>query len=94
MNILSAPDAARVAGLIRRRVLDAELAALIEILAGAGHLRTATGVDTAADVLYAVINEEVFELLTADCNWDVDRFRRWATSLMLQQLVGIDTTDA
>jgi len=68
--------------------------ALIEILAGAGHLRTATGVDTAADVLYAVINEEVFELLTADCNWDVDRFRRWATSLMLQQLVGIDATDA
>jgi hypothetical protein len=33
VNILSAPDAARVAGLIRRRVLDAELAALIEILA-------------------------------------------------------------
>ena len=33
MNITSAPDTARIAGLIRRRVLDAELAALIEILA-------------------------------------------------------------
>lgn len=33
MNIASAPDTARVAGLIRRRVLDAELAALLEILA-------------------------------------------------------------
>jgi hypothetical protein len=34
VNITSAPDTARLAGLIRRRVLDAELAALIEILAG------------------------------------------------------------
>ena len=34
MNITSAPDTARIAGLIRRRVLDAELAALVEILAG------------------------------------------------------------
>jgi hypothetical protein len=34
VNITSAPDTARIAGLIRRRVLDAELAALVEILAG------------------------------------------------------------
>jgi hypothetical protein len=33
VNITSAPDTARIAGLIRRRVLDAELAALVEILA-------------------------------------------------------------
>jgi hypothetical protein len=33
VNILSAPDVARSAGLIRRRVIDAELAALVEILA-------------------------------------------------------------
>jgi hypothetical protein len=33
VNILSAPDIARLAGLIRRRVIDAELAALVEILA-------------------------------------------------------------
>jgi hypothetical protein len=34
VNIASAPDSARIAGLIRRRVLDAELAALVEVLAG------------------------------------------------------------
>jgi hypothetical protein len=34
VNILSAPDTARTAGLIRRRVVDAQLAALLEILAG------------------------------------------------------------
>jgi hypothetical protein len=33
VKILSAPDTARIAGLIRRRVIDAELAALVEILA-------------------------------------------------------------
>jgi hypothetical protein len=33
VNILSAPDTARPAGLIRRRVIDAQLAALLEILA-------------------------------------------------------------
>jgi hypothetical protein len=33
VNITSAPDTARLAGLIRRHVLDAELAALVEILA-------------------------------------------------------------
>jgi AcrR family transcriptional regulator len=66
---------------------------LIEILAEAGHLRTVTDVDTATDVLYAIINEEVFQLLTEDCGWGVDRFRSWATSLMLQQLRGVDATD-
>jgi hypothetical protein len=34
VNITSAPDTARIAGLIRRRILNAELAALVEILAG------------------------------------------------------------
>jgi hypothetical protein len=33
VNITSAPDTARLAGLIRRHVLDAQLAALVEILA-------------------------------------------------------------
>jgi hypothetical protein len=33
VNITSAPDIARLAGLIRRQVLDAELAALVQILA-------------------------------------------------------------
>ena len=58
MNILSAPDAARVAGLIRRRVLDAELAALIEVLA-AHRLPVviaapASAADAAADLLAAL----------------------------------------
>ena len=50
MKILSAPDAARVAGLIRRRVLDAELAALIEILAAHRLPLVIAAPATAADV--------------------------------------------
>lgn len=61
---------------------------LIEILRRSGHLRPGLGVDTAADVFYGLLNEEVFQLLTVDCGWNVERFRRWATPLLLHQLVG------
>ncbi|HEX4983406.1 MAG TPA: helix-turn-helix domain-containing protein [Ilumatobacteraceae bacterium] len=70
----------------RRRRTDQRR--LIEILSNAGHLRPELDVDTAADVFYGLLNEEVFQLFTVDCGWDVERFQRWATSLMLQQLVG------
>lgn len=63
---------------------------LIETLWRAGHLHPELDVDTAADVFYGLLNEEVFQLFTADCGWAVERFQRWATSLMLQQLVGAD----
>ena len=44
--------------------------------------------DTAADVYYALINEDVFELLTIDCGWDVERFQDWATGLLRHQILG------
>ena len=69
----------------RRRRTDQRR--LVEMLADAGHLRPGLDVATASDVFYAVMNEEVFELLVTDCGWDVERFRRWATSLMIQQLL-------
>ena len=40
---------------------------LIETLWRSGHLRPDLDVDTAADVFYGLLNEEVFQLLTADC---------------------------
>jgi AcrR family transcriptional regulator len=67
----------------RRR---ADQRALIEILSSSGHLRADVAVDTAADILYGLINEEVFQLLVGDCGWTVERFKNWATNLMLQQL--------
>ena len=70
----------------RRRRSDQR--ALVEILSSAGRLRPDLDVDTAADVFYGLINEEVFQLFVQDCGWDVERLRRWATSLMMQQLIG------
>jgi AcrR family transcriptional regulator len=72
----------------RRRRSDQR--ALIEILSSAGRLRPDLDVDTAADVFYGLINEEVFQLFVRDCGWDVERLKRWATSLMMQQLIGDD----
>lgn len=63
---------------------------LIDLLARSGHLRADVSMETAADVFYAVMNEEVFQLLVADCGWDIARFRRWSTEVMTQQLVGSD----
>jgi AcrR family transcriptional regulator len=60
---------------------------LIEILAHADHLHPDVNVETAADVLYGLINEEVFQLLSADCAWPIDRFVNWATALLQQQLL-------
>jgi AcrR family transcriptional regulator len=75
----------------RRR---ADQRALIEILSRSGHLRPEVDADIAADVLYGLINEEVVQMFTSDCGWEVDQFRRWATSLMLQQLVVTDVSPA
>ena len=61
---------------------------LVEILSQSGHLRRDLDVETAADIVYALLNEEVFQLLTGDCAWTLDRFHSWAASLLAQQLVG------
>jgi hypothetical protein len=70
----------------RRRRRD-DQRRLIEILWRTGHLQPGLDVDTAADVAYGLLNEEVFQLLTVDCEWEIERFRRWTTSLMLHQLI-------
>ncbi len=75
-----------------RRRRRADQRRLIEILWRCGHLRPGLDVDTAADVVYGLLNEEVFQLFTVDCEWDIKRFQGWATSLMLQQLIGADVT--
>jgi AcrR family transcriptional regulator len=71
----------------RRRRRD-DQRRLIEILWRAGHLRPDIDVESAADAFYGLMNEEVYQLLTTDCGWDVERFQRWSTSLMLHELVG------
>ena len=83
------PDVGALLDDNRRRRRD-DQQQLIEILGRSGHLRPELDVDTAADVFYGLLNEEVFQLLTIDCGWDIERFGAWATSLMLHQLAGVD----
>ena len=61
---------------------------LVEVLDRSTHLRAGLEVQEATDIFYGLINEEVFLLLTADCGWDEARFRRWATRVLVQEMVG------
>jgi AcrR family transcriptional regulator len=85
------PDVGTLLKENRRRRRD-DQRRLIEILERAGYLRPGLEIDTAADVFYGLLNEEVFLLLTTDCEWEVDRFRGWAISLLRHQLVAPDGT--
>ena len=69
-----------------RRRRRADQRAIVGMLEAAGHLPTAADPSAAADVVYALLNEEVFQLLTVDCGWHADRYRTWATALLLDQL--------
>jgi AcrR family transcriptional regulator len=70
----------------RRRASQREL---VELLQRAGHVDSEVDLDTAADVFYGILSEDTFQLLVKDCGWDVERFRHWATSLMVRQLTPI-----
>jgi len=59
---------------------------LVGMLADAGHLRGDLDADTAADVFYALVNEDVFHLLVGECGWDIARFTTWLTGLLVDQL--------
>ena len=87
------PDVSALLQEVRSR-RRADQRALMEILWRSGHLHPKVDADVAADVLYGLINEEILQLFTGDCGWEVDQFRRWATSLMLQQLVVTDVSPA
>ena len=44
-------------------------------------------IEAAADAVYAILNEEVYQLLVIDCGWTLERFRAWLSDLVRQQLI-------
>lgn len=52
---------------------------LARILADKGALRPELSVDTAADVIFALISPELYLLLTARRGWSPERWQRWIT---------------
>jgi len=71
-----------------RRKRRRDQRALITTLADAGHLSPEVSIDAATDAFYGLVNEEVFQLLTGDCGWDIDRYRRWVTGHLVHELLG------
>jgi AcrR family transcriptional regulator len=68
----------------RRR---ADQRSLVQALADAGHIREDLTVGAAADHIYALLNEETFQMLTVDCHWPTSAYRTWATDLLSHQLL-------
>ena len=68
----------------RRRADQRHLAAA---LVATGQLRPDLDVDHAADVLYGLVNEDVYLLLSGDCGWSRKRFASWLAETMLDQLM-------
>jgi AcrR family transcriptional regulator len=68
----------------RRRRADQRY--LIGVLAAAGHLRHDLDTDQAADIVYGLVNEDVYLLFTVDRRWSRRRFSSWLTDTLLHQL--------
>lgn len=54
------------------------------------HLRAGLDLDAAADVFYALVNEDVYGFLALDCGWSRPRFRGWLAATLAHQLLATD----
>jgi AcrR family transcriptional regulator len=80
------PEVARLLVENRRR-RRADQRQLVAALAATGQLRPDLDVGRAADVVYALVNEDVYLLLTVDCRWPRKRYQAWLAQTMLEQLI-------
>ena len=60
---------------------------LAEHLADRDALRPDITVETATDILYALISLELYVLLTTDCAWTPERWQQWTTRAALDAVV-------
>ncbi len=70
-----------------RRRRRADQRQLVRALAATGELRPDLEVARAADIVYGVVNEDVYLLLTADCRWSQKRFTTWLAQTLIDQLM-------
>jgi AcrR family transcriptional regulator len=68
----------------RRRRTDQR--ALAALLAERAWLRPGVTVDTAADVIYGLMSEDVYLLMVGDCAWDAARFEEWLARALIAEL--------
>ena len=60
---------------------------LIERLRTAGMVAPTPDLGKAADAVYAILNEEVYQLLVVDCGWTGEQLRSWLSDVVRQQLI-------
>jgi AcrR family transcriptional regulator len=81
------PDAAELLdGLTRQRQQGQRVIA--RSLARSGRLRPGLRERDAADVIHALLSPEVYRLTVVDRGWTVERYRRWLSELLADQLLG------
>ena len=61
--------------------------AIARSLARAGALRPDLRERDAADIVHALLSPEMYRLLVIDRDWDVDRYTRWLTAALADQLL-------
>ncbi len=82
----SDPDAAAVLDELTHQRQQGQ-ANISRALARAGALRSELRQRDAADVIHALVSPEVYRLLVVDRGWSQERYERWLTSLLVDQLL-------
>jgi AcrR family transcriptional regulator len=83
------PDAAALLDEITRQRQEGQRN-LARSLARAGALRPGLRERDAADVVYALMSPEVYRLLVVDRSWKPDRYQRWLSGTLADQLLPTD----
>jgi AcrR family transcriptional regulator len=82
----SLPEVRRLLTDIRRRRRN-DQRHLVRALAATGELRPDLDIAHATDVIYGVVNEDVYLLLVTDCRWSRKRFTAWLAQTLIDQLM-------
>ncbi len=82
----SDPEAAALLAEYTRERQDGQ-GQIARILARAGELRPKLKERDAADIIHALMSPEVYRLLVCDRGWHPDRYERWLTDTLINQLL-------
>jgi TetR/AcrR family transcriptional regulator, regulator of autoinduction and epiphytic fitness len=82
----SDPDAAALLDELTRQRQDGQ-GRIARSLARAGALRPKLRERDAGDIIHALMSPEVYGLLVIDRGWPSDRYERWLTEIMIDQLL-------
>jgi hypothetical protein len=82
----SDPDAAALLDDLARQRQEGQ-GLIARSLARAGALRPKLRDRDAADIIHALMSPEVYRLLVVDRGWQPDRYERWLTGILIDQLL-------